>query len=600
MIILRPRSLQQRTFVFILIPTFLLLVLLSIGGFLLVRDLLLDQWGKVAVGQLELTAHQVDMRLRKAKDMLRLLQGDGENEVDRQVITYIVKRIEELEGVVGVKIEWPGLETIPFDAARQVMMPGMMHHFRLEQFDITSPRYNRQLNNRTVSLVSQFKNATNTAVGHVEVLIAFDELIAQIINAPWWRNYRAYLVDDEGNVLASTGLEVGLEDYYPMRAFGTMTALEGETLTALQKNDSGTVFGPGLPPDEISGYYHLREAPWTMVVIAPGATVLKPIIKFRAIYFSSIAACILLILLFIRGATGRVTSRIREISTAADNLASGRFGLPLPVTAHDEVGELTTSFNKMSRHLRQRLALKEAINVAREVQQNLLPHGSYSCKDLEISGQSIYCDETGGDYFDILEYSDNGNKVGVVVGDVVGHGIGAALLMTTVRALLRCRIISPGRPDEIISDVNRLLCLDTRVSGSFVTLFYVEIDRQKRIMSWVRGGHDPVIVYRQKSGIFSELKGKGMALGVDADYRFEYNERPVSGDELLLIGSDGAWEVENSRGEQFGKERLKRILAAGSNNHPDDILTELTSAIEGFRGETPQNDDITLAVIKIR
>ena len=110
----------------------------------------------------------------------------------------------------------------------------------------------------------------------------------------------------------------------------------------------------------------------------------------------------------------------------------------------------------MTGQLKHRLAMKEAINVAREVQQNLLPHNSFSAEGLVASGVILYCDETGGDYFDIIKFPDNDRKVSVVVGDVVGHGIGAALLMTTVRALLRCRVFLPGRLDEIMNDVNRL------------------------------------------------------------------------------------------------------------------------------------------------
>ena len=272
---------------------------------------------------------------------------------------------------------------------------------------------------------------------------------------------------------------------------------------------------------------------------------------------------------------------------------------PLAITSRDEVGELTRSFNKMTGQLKQRLAMKAAINVAREVQQNLLPSDGFSAEGIVAAGVSLYCDETGGDYFDIITFPGNDKKVGVVVGDVVGHGIGAALLMTTVRALLRCRVFQPGRQDEIISDVNRLLCRDTSRSGNFATLFYLEVDQRQNTIRWVRGGHDPAIVYSPGTGQFSELKGNGLALGIDADYRFEYNELPVpDAEQLILIGSDGAWDVANGAGEQFGKDRVGRILAANCHLQPEAILKKITDDINVFRGETPQNDDITLVVIK--
>jgi sigma-B regulation protein RsbU (phosphoserine phosphatase) len=601
--IFQPRSLQQRTLFFILAPTLLLLISLSVGGFVFVRDILLSQWGETAVVRLQRTAHLIDMELRKPKDLLLLLQSSDDTEANRQVFTRILSQIKEIEGVIGVHVEWPKDNGIERTVVRKGMerAMGMMHGYSMDQFEISSPRYDSQLNNRTVSLISEFHDIDEKTIGRVEVIISFDKLIDQIINAPWWKSNKAYLVDDEGNVLANTALEPDLEDYFPLRAFGTVNDLERKTLDAMKEKNFGTVFGAGSPPEEISGFYHLTEAPWTMVIIAPGEKVLQPIIRFKLFYIVTLTSCILLILFIIRQATNTLTTRIKEVSAAADDLAKGNFGPPLAITSRDEVGELTRSFNKMTSQLRHRQAMKAAINVAREVQQNLLPRNSYSAEGIVAGGMSLYCDETGGDYFDIIKFADNKQKVSVVVGDVVGHGIGAALLMTTVRALLRCRVFLPGRLDQIMNDVNRLLYRDTSKSGNFVTLFYLEVDRMQDTVRWVRGGHDPAIVYSPARREFSELKGNGLALGVDEEWSFEYNELPVPEEEqLILIGSDGAWEVENRSGEQFGKERLKQLLAENSSLQPDEILQAIIEAIGIFRGETSQNDDITLVIVKTR
>ncbi len=599
--IFQPRSLRQRTLFFILAPTLLLLISLSVGGFLFVRNILLDQWGETAVAKLQRTAHLIDMELRRPKDLLHLLRSSDNAEVTRQIFTHILQQIKELDGVVGVNVEWPDndISKEPESGMKMNSAMGMMHGYRVERFEIGPPRYNSQLKNRTVSLISDITDKDDNKVGRVEVIISFDKLIGQVINAPWWKSNKAYLLDSKGNVLASTAQVLNLEDYFPMRAFGTVNALEKATLKAMQNKTFGTIFGPGSPPEEISGFYRLTEAPWTMVVMAPGEKVLQPIIRFKLFYILTFTFCILLILVIIRQATNAVTKRIKEVSAAADDLARGRFGPPLAITTKDEVGELTRSFNQMTGQLKHRLAMKEAINVAREVQQNLLPQESFSAKGLLASGMSLYCDETGGDYFDIITFPDNDQKVSVVVGDVVGHGIGAALLMTTVRALLRCRVFLPGRLDEIMNDVNKLLWRDTCKSGNFVTLFYLEVDRLQSTMRWVRGGHDPAMVYSIVSHEFSELKGNGVALGVDAELNFEYNELLISDDpQLILIGSDGAWEVESATGEQFGKERIRKILAATCDSQPEEILQAIIEEINAFRGKAPQNDDITLVVVK--
>ena len=597
----QPGTLQQRTLFFILAPTFVLLVSLSIGGFLAVRSVLLNQWGETAIATLQRTAHEIDMRLSHPKELLLLLEAGNEPEINRQVFASVERRIAELEGVVDVSIEWRKAAGPPAGGLGMARGRGAMpHHGHTKDFTITPPLYDQDLKNRTISLVYEFRSSITDEVGRVEVSFSFDDLIEEVLRAPWWKSNKAYLVDDSGNVLVSTALEVGLEDYFPMRAFGTVSELEQETLAKMRVSPHGTVFGPGIPPREVSGFYHLSEAPWTMVIMAPGEKILEPIIRFRNFYFLSFSACILLILLLIRTTTSRLTARIKEISAAADDLARGRFRPPLPVATRDEVGELTRSFNKMTRQLRQRLRMKKAIDLAREVQQNLLPQSGFRAPGLEAAGMSLYCDETGGDYFDIVTFADNDRKVGVAVGDVVGHGIGAALLMTTVRALLRCRIAQPGRLDEIVRDVNRLLCRDTAVSGSFVTLFYLEVDRRRDTISWVRAGHEPAIVYRPAARQFDELRGQGVALGVDGNLYFLANESPVGMEEqLILIGSDGAWEVENEAGEQFGKDRLKAILAANCDGRAEAILQAMVREISEFKGRKKPHDDITLVVVKI-
>ena len=600
--IIQPRSLQQRTLFFILVPIFLLLVSMSVAGYIFVRTVLLNQWGETAVAKLQRTAHQIDMRMRKPKDLLLLLHNKAGAGVNRDVFFYIIQEIKQIDGVVGVNIEWPD------DAAKDEfhnsfqnnqMMDGM-HFYKLEKLTVSSPSYNSQEDNRTISLESELKSANDQAVGRVEVVISFDYLINEIIKAPWWKSNEGYLIDDLGNVLASTSVRSSLNKNVAQQAFGSADTLEQDTLRLMKKDAFGTVFGPGSPPAQISGFYRLTEAPWTMVVIAPGNKILQPILRFKLFYILSLTVSIVVILLIIRSTTGRLTKRIKDLSTAADDLAHGNFGPPLSVASYDEVADLTSSFNKMTSQLQQRLLLQEAMNVAREVQQNLLPHDIVFIKGIIARGLILYCDETGGDYFDILKFSANEQKVGVVVGDVVGHGIGAALLMTTVRALLRGRVVQPGNLGEIMRDVNSLLCQDTMKSGNFVTLFYLEVDRGHDTLSWVRAGHDPAIVYCPSNGGFSELMGKGIALGIDETCEYEYNEQPIGQDaELILIGSDGAWEVENQAGEQFGRERMKRILANNCTLHPDEILQTIVRDIASFRGANPQNDDITLALVKI-
>ena len=598
----QPRSLQQRTLFFILLPTFLLLVAISAAGFIFVRNILVQQWGDSAIAALQRTAHQIDMRLRRPKELLNILPEGTGSEAEHQLLTLIRKQLERIDGVMGVEIDW--LDTTAGNTSATIPKVGVMSNLQHDHAPDTSRQttahYDKDLKNRTVSLVTEIKSSSGTPRARIKVSMSFDALVGEIAVSPWWKNNnKAYLIDDSGNVLASAAQQSQLEDSFPLRAFGTVNLLEEKTLAALRDHSFGTVFGPGSPPEEISGYYRLQEVPWTMVIIAPGAEVLHPILRFRLVYILSFTLAIILILVVIRITIGRVTVKIKDISTAADGLAQGRFGPPLVVTGRDEIGELTASFNKMTRQLQQRLRMKEDINLAREVQQNLLPQTGYSATGIAAAGISLYCDETGGDYFDIIDFAGHEGKVGVAVGDVVGHGLSAALLMTTVRALLRCRIAQHGPLDRILADVNRLLCRDTAISGNFVTLFYLLVDRARNMLSWVRAGHEPAIVFLPHSRKFSELKGRGVALGIDEQAIFQQSELPLSAEPMLiLVGSDGLWEVENEGGAQFGRDRVKDVLAGKGHMHPQEIVDAMVQAITDFRGITRQRDDITLVVVK--
>jgi sigma-B regulation protein RsbU (phosphoserine phosphatase) len=420
-------------------------------------------------------------------------------------------------------------------------------------------------------------------------------LIKNVRESGWWQSNKAYLVDVDGKILTSTAHEG------PGSLADSSDSLERETLAAIKSGGYGTILGEGHPPKEVSGFYKLQQAPWSLVMIAPGEEILSPMVRFRFYYFAIGAGFILLIVILIRVVTTRTVVAIRQVSTAAQRVANGDYEGLLPVKTSDEVGELTRSFNSMVKQLKERVEMKEAMNLAMEVQQNLLPREMPQIKGLEIAACSIYCDETGGDLYDFLEVDDrDADRIGIAVGDVSGHGIPAALLMATVRAFLKSRVTQPGSPAEIISDVNRLITHDTGDTGQFMTLFYAVLDTGNKELRWVRAGHDPAIFYDPAKGEFKDLNGYGMALGVDG--KFEYRENILTDltmGQVLLIGTDGLWETQSESGEMFGKDRIKTLVKKHANASPDKILEAIISALKGYQGLMKQEDDITLAVIKV-
>jgi len=249
----------------------------------------------------------------------------------------------------------------------------------------------------------------------------------------------------------------------------------------------------------------------------------------------------------------------------------------------------------------ERESIKQSLYLAREVQQNLLPHKSPQIEGLNMAGKSIYCDKTGGDYYDFIIDSDGDNKkISIAIGDVSGHGISSALLMSSVRSSLRQRSSLPGSIGDIISDVNRQLSQDVEDSGQFITLFYLTIDSAKRHIKWVRAGHDPAIFYDSGSDVFEELSGSGIALGVMEEWNFEeYTKALLQKGEIIFLSTDGIWEARNDKGEMFGKEPIYDIIRNNSSLSANEILDKIFESLKSFQKSSKIEDDITVVIIKI-
>jgi sigma-B regulation protein RsbU (phosphoserine phosphatase) len=614
MSIFKFKSLNNRLAVFMLFPVAILLIAMGYAGFIYARNSLLEQWREAAILSLQQEAHQVDMRLSLPKQwMLMFHKVSGQSHGDHHIYDWIVDQLRKIEGVERVNLIWV---KDPFNRSQLLPMqfgpydPDSQGSLKLRMGDrkeksmtihrgkiseITPPRYDASVDHETVSIISALHNESGQKIGKLEVVIRFDFLFENIEDSGLWHHHQAYLVDDTGNIL-----------YSPLKKnqkklFEKKDPLELQTIYAIRSMTYGTVFGNGYPPSKVSGFYKLREAPWNLVMIAAGEEILAPIERFRFYYVLSAIFFILLIVLLIRLVTSFTVTSIKNISEAADKVTRGDYGKPLPVKTRDEVGDLTRSFNSMVYQLEERMRLKEALNLAMEVQQNLLPQKSLVINGLDIAGKSVYCDETGGDYFDFLQFAELGQgRVGIAVGDVVGHGVAAALLMTTARALIRIRASQPGSISQMVMDVNKHLFIDTSSSSSFMTLFFMLIDSARKEIRWVRAGHEPAIAYDPATNSFEELRGDGTALGVDDRWSFkEYKRSKWSAGQIILIGTDGIWEAENPQGERFGKDRVRQILSMYPERSSQEIVNTIIGAVVDFSQTKIQSDDITLVVIKL-
>ncbi len=290
----------------------------------------------------------------------------------------------------------------------------------------------------------------------------------------------------------------------------------------------------------------------------------------------------------------------KDIIRTLQGVRKGRFDARIKVASNDEIGYTGDVINEMTEGLQERDRMRQSLYLAKEVQQNLLPRKNLNIHGLEIAGKSIYCDETGGDYYDYLVLNNGHNpKIAVAIGDVSGHGIPSALLMATVRSALRQRAAMPGTPAEIIADVNRQLVADVEDSGQFMTLFYLMLDTSNHQIEWVRAGHDPAVIYNPITAVSEELIGTGVALGVDAGYHYRYQTRAgLSDGELALLTTDGLWELRNAEGKMMGRNPILKILQQHASASAKEILDAIFRQLHEFADGSKIEDDITAVVIK--
>jgi phosphoserine phosphatase RsbU/P len=295
------------------------------------------------------------------------------------------------------------------------------------------------------------------------------------------------------------------------------------------------------------------------------------------------------------------TMNISKLAGAVGRVASGDFKARVRLKSHDELGELGKTFNEMIPALEERVYMKQALDLAVEVQQNLFPSEIPQVEGMDIAAKSIYCHETGGDFYDFIDVRrEKTINTAIAVGDVTGHGLSAALLMASSRAFLRSRLTQPGPMGQIMTDTNHLLAEDTFETSQFVTLFYLEIDHEEKSFRWIRAGHDPAILYDPTNDEFLNLEGPGPALGIIRDFKFQETPGLKYGSgQILLIGTDGIWETRNPEGEMFNKERVKALIKEHRSDSANRILDAIINALSEFRGDQLQDDDVTLVVIKV-
>jgi sigma-B regulation protein RsbU (phosphoserine phosphatase) len=306
--------------------------------------------------------------------------------------------------------------------------------------------------------------------------------------------------------------------------------------------------------------------------------------------------------------------RIRHFQTT--HLKKG--GIPIPVSlsispVFDDLNRVVGAsfiardlshqytFEKTLRETEQRYQkLKSSLELAHQIQETLLPSVNDFSSELDIYVKTLYCEDIGGDYYDFFRPRTFPDHIlGIAVGDVSGHGTGAALLMAMAKGILQAEV--EHSPFDLVPLMNRLNQFYCRYveAGRFMTLFLAQVDMHARLLNWCSAGQGPVYIYHRNDQCFETLDCTGPPLGVLEGTEFESRFLMLRDGDILIVGTDGLWEARNSEGEMFSIERVRQLLATWHHKTAEEICEGILARVKSFSDRDELDDDTSLMIVKV-
>jgi phosphoserine phosphatase RsbU/P len=251
---------------------------------------------------------------------------------------------------------------------------------------------------------------------------------------------------------------------------------------------------------------------------------------------------------------------------------------------------------RLIEHYLAKQKMERAMQIARDIQQGLLPAAAPTVEGFEVAGMSDPADETGGDTYDFLAAGDG--RWMVTVADASGHGIGPALVIAEARAMIRALGHWEGKVPDVLATVNRLLAVDLD-GGRFVTCFLGLLDAAEQTLKFASAGHGPILLYTAATDTFQELAATGLPLGVldDTEYDEVITHTFAPGD-MAIVTTDGFFEASDHDGQEYGIGRMIECIRRDRDKPAAEILTTLRAEVSTFAAGQPQADDLTAVLIR--
>jgi serine phosphatase RsbU (regulator of sigma subunit)/anti-sigma regulatory factor (Ser/Thr protein kinase)/transposase len=467
---------------------------------------------------------------------------------------------------------------------------------------------NRQQNftrNQQKSKVTTLVQAIAAEAGSPVVLkndLELDHLIREVLKEDKENvlSY-VYIVGVEGKYLAHSDLNQLFKPYKPLPGVQTKKA-SGVQIFQVGTREEGpltdyacVIFFRGQAVGEV--HAGVTEASLVQLNDHIRADILKLMVGIALI---SILGLYFLSRIFIRP--------FQKILEGVQAVSQGDLNAKIEVDSQDEFGVLAKIFNEMTVKIQDSQAglveqerLQKEMQVAQEIQHTLLPASFPQVEGYEIGATYRAAKEVGGDYYDFFWVDPT--TLGIVVADVSGKGVPGSLVMTMIRTAMRLEARGNWSAADVLAKVNQHVTADMK-RGMFVTMFYIILDSRDRSINFASAGHNPMILYREKTKEVYFLKPKGFPVGIDLPEtdmfikNMTLQKVSLEKNDMLIIYTDGITEAMNPEKEQFGEERLIRLIKENSNLTPAEFVERLNEAIAQFTRGAEQHDDITVVAIK--
>jgi len=446
----------------------------------------------------------------------------------------------------------------------------------------------------------------------------------------------AFIIDKTGQVIVRPGLTA--EDVRWDESYSSENLLDSdnEELSSLAREMIAGNFGVSQVTfsegEKIVAYAPIPSTGWSIGIVRPLSSILAPVSQTEQLIrtetnratedinkekqsllnlyiLGSLVILVIVVILAVVFAR-YITRPIGVLMDATHVIGSGDLSGRVQLHTGDEFEELGDLFNRMSGNLVQVMSTLERttaekeryateLDIAKEIQQSFLPQTIPVTTGLDMAARSLMAREVGGDFFDIFPFEViriHSSRLILMIADVSGKGVPAALFMALARIVIRVNASWYDAPAEVVNAANTIISRESP-SGMFVTTFYADYEEKIRRLRYVNAGHNPPILLR--NGEFSVLGCTGLAIGIMPDFEFDSGHVDLEQGDLLAFYTDGVTEAVNNNLELFGEERLHEILKNHAHRSAQEILEEIFTAVETFAEGRAQEDDITLIIMKV-